>query len=308
MVPDISTPERWNIFASHLARTRRSAFGRLINFFGIGEISSETFEELESILVQADLGVRSATQVVEKLRRDFYHVGLTKSVDLEVRLREELGALLIEPHPLELKGDPTVILVVGVNGSGKTTTSAKLAKTLRDVGGAKPLLAACDTFRAAANEQLHLWGQDIGVKVIAGQRGSDPGAVLFDAVSAADARGADLVIADTAGRMHNKTNLMEELKKICRVASKASHGAPHHILLVLDAVNGQNSVIQARAFREAVRVTGVIVTKLDSSSRGGVIFATGNELGLPVQYVGFGEEISDLHPFDPNAFVEGILE
>lgn len=299
--------EHVSTFASALVRTQRTVFGRIANVLGVGDISMQVWDELEATLIQADLGFQSASHVVENLREHVHDTGITSASQLHTRLSEELTALLIEPPPFLLDGSPTVILMVGVNGSGKTTTSAKLAKMLRDVYGARPILAACDTFRAAASQQLKLLGERIGVTSISAQSGADPGAVLFDAVSAAEARGADLVIADTAGRMHTKFNLMEELKKVCHVASKTSRGAPHHVLLVLDAVTGQNALSQARAFKESVGVTGVIVTKLDSSARGGVVFAIRKELGLPVQYVGLGENVDDLHRFEPQAFVAGLL-
>jgi fused signal recognition particle receptor len=198
--------------------------------------------------------------------------------------------------------------MVGVNGSGKTTTTAKFAKILRDKEKRKPILAAADTFRAAAIDQLKEWGRRLNIEVIAGQPDGDPGAVVYDAVAAAKARNADIVIVDTAGRLHTKFNLMEELKKVRGVAAKASPGAPQAVLLVLDSTTGQNGLSQAKAFTEAVGVTGLVLTKLDGSAKGGVAFAIHRELGLPILFAGLGEKVDDLEPFNPEAFVDGLLE
>lgn len=294
---------RWR---SGLAKTSKATFGRIAGLLGATEITPETWDELEALLIQADLGIETATEVIEALRRLVRTEGLVRSDELESALRSELRQRLSEPPAIIWTVQPSVLLVVGVNGSGKTTTIAKLGK--RYVGEGKTvILGAADTFRAAAVDQLQVWGDRLGVDVIAGAPESDPGAVAFNAVQAGSARHADLVIIDTAGRLHTRFNLMEELKKVYRVVGKALPGAPHAVWLVLDATTGQNALQQARAFKEAVNVTGVILAKLDSSARGGMAFAIKRELGLPILFAGLGEKAEDLQPFDPDAFVEGIL-
>lgn len=294
---------RWR---SGLAKTSKATFGRIAGLLGATEITPETWDELEALLIQADLGIETATEVIEALRRLVRTEGLVRSNELESALRSELRQRLSEPPAIIWTVQPSVLLVVGVNGSGKTTTIAKLGK--RYVGEGKTvILGAADTFRAAAVDQLQVWGDRLGVDVIAGAPESDPGAVAFNAVQAGSARHADLVIIDTAGRLHTRFNLMEELKKVYRVVGKALPGAPHAVWLVLDATTGQNALQQARAFKEAVNVTGVILAKLDSSARGGMAFAIKRELGLPILFAGLGEKAEDLQPFDPDAFVEGIL-
>ena len=299
--------ESLRAFASGLARTRQSFVGRIINALGAGGITSATWEAIEAQLIEADMGVAPARQVVDSLRSYITRTGVTSAATLRTQLAAELRTLLVEPPPFELKGDPTVVLLVGVNGAGKTTSAAKLAQLARTVYGARPLLAACDTFRAAAVEQLQTWGARLDVPVVAGAAGADPGAVLFDAVASARARGSNLVLADTAGRLHSKFNLMEELKKVQRVAGKASSGAPQHVLLVLDAVSGQNALVQAAAFKAAVGVSAIVITKLDSSARGGIVFAVQQALGLPVQFVGTGERLEDLQTFNPDNYVAQLL-
>jgi fused signal recognition particle receptor len=221
-------------------------------------------------------------------------------------LRQELRAQLLIPPEINLSQQPTVILIVGVNGSGKTTTIAKLGKLFTDQGK-KVILGAADTFRAAAVDQLEVWAGRLDIPIISGQLGGDAGAVAFDTVEAAKSRKIDIALIDTAGRLHTRFNLMEELKKVYRVVGKAMPGAPHHIWLVLDATTGQNALQQAKAFKEAVKVTGVILAKLDSSARGGMAFAIQKELNLPILYAGLGEKPEDLQPFVPNAFVDSIL-
>ena len=234
---------------------------------------------------------------------------MTTRAQLELALRETLLGLLpaLGPSGLEAERPLTVVLVVGVNGSGKTTTIAKLAHRWKGEGR-RVILAAADTFRAAAIEQLEAWGQRVGVPVVSGQLGGDAGAVAYDAICAARARDRDLLVIDTAGRLHTKYNLMEELKKIRRVVAKNVHAAPHEVLLVVDGTTGQNALQQAVRFKETVGVTGVVVTKLDSTARGGMVFAIGYELSLPVRYVGVGEGLDDLVAFDPHAFVDGLFE
>jgi len=291
-----------------LARTRQAAFGRIAQLLGATEITPALWEELEAALIQADVGVRVAQELLDRLRERVRREGVTRAEDLRAMLKAELRALLKDPPPLNLGRDPLeVVLVVGVNGSGKTTTVAKLAHRFRQQGR-RVLLAAADTFRAAAGEQLEIWAERAGVPCIGGQPGADPGAVLFDALQAARARGYDLVLADTAGRLHTKYNLMQELQKVRRVAAKAVPGAPHEVWLVLDATTGQNALPQAREFHQAVGVTGLILTKLDGTAKGGAVFAIARELGLPVRFIGVGEGLEDLLPFDADAFVEELFE
>jgi fused signal recognition particle receptor len=291
-----------------LARTRQAAFGRIAQLLGATEITPALWEELEAALIQADVGVRVAQELLDRLRERVRREGVTRAEDLRAMLKAELRALLKDPPPLNLGRDPLeVVLVVGVNGSGKTTTVAKLAHRFRQQGR-RVLLAAADTFRAAAGEQLEIWAERAGVPCIGGQPGADPGAVLFDALQAARARGYDLVLADTAGRLHTQYNLMQELQKVRRVAAKAVPGAPHEVWLVLDATTGQNALPQAREFHQAVGVTGLILTKLDGTAKGGAVFAIARELGLPVRFVGVGEGLEDLLPFDADAFVEELFE
>jgi fused signal recognition particle receptor len=294
---------RWK---AGLARSSKAAFGRLAGIFGATEISGETWDQLESLLIQADVGIETTELVIESLQATVINSGLTRSNEVRIALESELLARL-EPVPqLEWKTRPSIILLVGVNGSGKTTTTAKLG-WLYAHEGKNVLLVAADTFRAAAVDQLQVWTEKLELPMIAGRMGSDPGAVVYDGIQSAIARGSDLVLVDTAGRLHTRYNLMEELKKVQRVAGKALPGAPHAIWLVLDATTGQNALIQARAFKEAVNVTGVILAKLDSSARGGMAFAIQRELGLPILMAGLGEKVEDLVPFDPEAFVKGIL-
>ncbi|MBI3162965.1 MAG: signal recognition particle-docking protein FtsY [Chloroflexi bacterium] len=289
-----------------LSRTSKAAFGQIASILGASEINNDTWDDLEALLLQADLGLETASDVLDSLKRVTRTEGLIRANELTAALRQDLRARLVTPPVFELKYAPSVILVVGVNGSGKTTTIAKLAARFHSEGR-KILLGAADTFRAAAVDQLQVWGDRLKVEVVAGAFESDPGAVAFNAVQAGVARGADIVMIDTAGRLHTRFNLMEELKKVNRVVGKALPGAPHEAWLVLDATIGQNALQQARSFKEAVNVTGVILSKLDSSARGGMAFAIQRELGLPILYAGLGEKPEDLQPFDPDAFVDGIL-
>ena len=289
-----------------LSRTSKAAFGQIASLLGASEITEETWDDLETLLIQADMGIETASSVLESLKRIQRTEGLIRADELSVALRQELRARLESPPALSLNHKPTIILVVGVNGSGKTTTIAKLASRFNSEGR-KILLGAADTFRAAAMDQLQVWGDRLKVEVIVGASESDPGAVAFNAVQAGVARSVDIVMIDTAGRLHTRFNLMEELKKVNRVVGKALDGAPHEVWLVLDATTGQNALQQARSFKEAVHVTGVILSKLDSSARGGMAFAIQRELGLPILFAGLGEKPEDLQPFDPDAFVDGIL-
>lgn len=294
---------RWR---AGLSRTSKAAFGQIASILGASEITDETWDELEAILIQADLGIETTTSILDSLKRLTRTEGLIRSEQLFSALKQELRSRLVPPPTLRFENQPTVILVVGVNGSGKTTTIAKLSALY--VGeGKKILLGAADTFRAAAVDQLQVWGERLNVEVISGAPESDPGAVAFSAVQAGIARSVDIVMVDTAGRLHTRFNLMEELKKVNRVVGKALPGAPHQVWLVLDATTGQNALQQARSFKDAVQVTGIILTKLDSSARGGMAFAIQRELGLPILFAGLGEKPEDLTPFDPDAFVDGIL-
>lgn len=295
-----------NRWRQALARTRRTAFGRLASLVGAAELTRTFWEGLEETLIQADLGIK----IVHPLIADLKEISRSERLTHGDQIVERLRTLLLD-H-LEMVSDPEpevrplVIILVGVNGSGKTTTAARIAhRWLRS--GEKVMLAAADTYRAAATEQLKIWGDRLDVEVVTGQPGSDPGAVVYNASQATLARDVDVLIVDTSGRMHTEHNLMAELQKICRVAGKVISGAPHQVLLVLDATTGQNGLAQAQAFTDAVDVTGVIVAKLDSSARGGVGFAINSVLGIPIQYVGFGETLEDLSTFDAEAFVNGLL-
>jgi len=299
----INAFDKWK---SGLAKTSKTAFGQLATLLGATEISRETFDDLEAILIQADLGIETTAEILSALRRVVQTEGLTRSDELAAALRTELRSRLDVPPELTWTNKPAVIMVVGVNGSGKTTTIAKLAQRFQ-LEGRSLLFGAADTFRAGAVDQLQVWGERLKVDVIAGAPESDPGAVAFSAVKSGTARGVDLILLDTAGRLHTRFNLMEELKKVYRVIGKALPGAPHATWLVLDATTGQNALQQAKAFKEAVGVTGVILSKLDSSARGGMAFAIQRELKLPILFAGLGEKAEDLIPFNPDAFIEGIL-
>ncbi len=295
--------DRWR---KGLSKTSKTTFGRIANLLGATEITGDTWEDLEALLIQADLGLETTDGVLAALREEVHRRGLTKADELKTALRHELRARLETPPSWELISRPSVVLLVGVNGSGKTTSAAKLAYRMQREGK-QALLVAADTFRAAAIEQLQAWAKRVNAPVLAGQPGGDPGAVTYDAIQSAQARQLDVVLIDTAGRLHTRFNLMEELKKVHRVAGKALPGAPHAVWLVMDATTGQNALQQARAFREAVQVTGIILAKLDSSARGGMAFAIQEQLGIPILFAGLGERPDDLQPFDPDAFVEGIL-
>ena len=301
--------DRLTAFRETLARTRKSAFGRVATLLGATELTPEVWEDLDAALIQADVGVSTTQDLLERLRQRTRAEGIVRADELYQALKQELRALLEVPAPpARLDGlKPAVIIMVGTNGSGKTTTIAKLAN-LHKRDGRIVLLVAADTFRAAAGDQLEVWARRAGVELIGGQPGADPGAVAFDAVQAAQARGVDVVIVDTAGRLHTKFNLMQELKKVRHVVAKALPGAPHETLLVLDGTTGQNALAQARQFKEAVAVTGVVVTKLDGTAKGGMVFAVAHDLGLPIRYVGTGERLDDIAPFDAEAFVAGLFE
>ncbi len=292
-----------------LTRTRRSVFGQIAGLFGPGELTDEFWEELEELLIMADVGVGTTMALVAGLREDAVERGFRRAEQVRGRLKERLQAILEAPARPYLDGKRllSVVLTVGVNGSGKTTSIAKLAKYHKDLGQ-KVLLAAGDTFRAAAIDQLKIWGDRVGVDVIAGLPGGDPGAVVYDAIRASRSRNIDVLIVDTAGRLHTKYNLMQELAKVYGVAQKNVHRAPHETLLVLDATTGQNALSQAKVFKDAVDVTGVVLAKLDGTAKGGMAFAIARELDLPIHFIGTGEKLEDLAVFDAQAFVDGLFE
>ncbi len=294
-----------------LGKTRSAMSEGLASLFlGRKTLDDDLLEELETRLLLADVGVKTTREVLDALTRRVKHRELGDADALYRALKEELLAVLApSTRPLKVprNGKPFVILLVGVNGAGKTTTIGKLARRMQG-DGLSVMLAAGDTFRAAAVEQLQTWGVRNNVPVIAQQTGSDSASVIFDALQAAQARGVDVLLADTAGRLHVKANLMEELRKIVRVMQKLDASAPHEVLLVLDAATGQNGLAQARSFRESVAVTGLALTKLDGTAKGGIVFAVARELGLPIRSIGIGESLEDLRPFDAAEFVEALFE
>lgn len=289
-----------------LSRTRNATLGRLAAFFGASEITDQTWDELEGTLIQSDLGVETSLDIIEKARIQVQKDGLIRVDELRGALGDELNNRLIPPPEIELQPGLTVILIAGVNGSGKTTTIAKLGGLFKSQGHQVHFIAA-DTFRAAAVEQLESWGQELGITVTSGQQDGDPGAVVFDGIQSALSRNKTIALIDTAGRLHTRFNLMEELKKVHRVANKALPGSPHQSWLVMDATTGQNALHQAEAFSEAIPIDGIILAKLDSSAKGGMAFAIQDRLALPILFAGLGEQPTDLVRFDPRAFVEGIL-
>jgi fused signal recognition particle receptor len=278
------------------------------------EIDRQVLDDLEATLLAADLGVKTTQEVLGRLRDQVSRRRLQEPRQLRAALEEEILKVLegavADPQTLPRKpapGQPEVLFVVGVNGVGKTTTIAKLAHHYRQQGR-RPLLCAADTFRAAANEQLEVWAGRLGIEIIKQRPGADPSAVVFDALAAAKRRKDDMVIVDTAGRLHTKDNLMAELHKMCRIAGREVSGAPHQVLLIIDATTGQNGLQQARLFTESAGTTGIVLTKLDGTAKGGVVVAIARELGLPIQFVGIGEKIDDLLPFNPREYVESIFE
>ncbi len=299
--------KRFKRLRERLQRTREAFSGRLDRLFkGRKVVDAELLDELEELLITADLGVETSLFLIQALQDKLKRRELADVEKLKAALKAEMVALLTAPAQPEVSAHPRVVLLVGVNGVGKTTTLAKLAYRDRHLG-LTPLLVAGDTFRAAAVEQLEIWGERVGAPVVKQKTGADPAAVVFDGLAAAVARGVDTVFVDTAGRLHTKVNLMEELKKIHRTAAKKIPGAPHEVLLVLDATTGQNALSQARLFHEAVGVTGLILTKMDGTAKGGVALAVVHETGIPLRFIGVGEAMEDLRPFDAEAFVEAIL-
>ena len=296
--------DKWH---ESLTKTRNVTFGRIANFFGTTEFNEDSWDELEALLIQADLGVETTSSIIENCMEKVRKQGLTRTEQLYQLVKEELINLLDQPEEPDLSAQPTVIMIAGVNGSGKTTSIAKLAARYKKMGK-KVLLVAGDTFRAAAADQLEIWSERVDVPIITSTPNSDPGAVTYDGIKSAIARRMDVVLIDTAGRLHTRYNLMEEIKKVYRVAGKALPGAPHHSWIVLDATTGQNALQQAKAFQQAVDLNGAILAKLDSSAKGGMAFAIKHQLNLPILYAGLGEGMDDLQLFDRNAFVDGILE
>lgn len=292
---------------SGLARTRNVFTGVFDILRRKGKVDQDFLDELEKRLYLADVGTQQTATIVDRVRQGFRDKEITG--EIEAFVRQQLRDLLTEDSPgIQYAPEgPTVVMIAGVNGSGKTTSIAKLAKRLQ-TDGKKVLVAACDTFRAAAVEQLSVWVGRIGCEIVKQGQGSDPSAVAHDACEKARARGFDVLIVDTAGRLHTQTHLMKELEKIHRVVAKKIPGAPHEVLLVLDATNGQNALTQAEQFSKSVKCTGIILSKLDGTAKGGVIFAIKQKLGIPVKFVGLGEQLDDMEPFDPDAFVQALFE
>ena len=291
-----------------LERSRQAMSRGLDGLLSSGRVVDEVMlEELEELLVASDLGAREASEFVSRVRAEARRTGALSGQDVRALLGRFLEETLAgAAAPLNLDGAPSVILMLGVNGSGKTTSSGKLAAALR-ASGKSVLLAAADTFRAAAVEQLEEWGRRAGAEVIRQGAGADPAAVVFDAVKAATARGVDVLLVDTAGRLHTKSNLMDELVKLKKVVSRQLPGAPHECLMVLEASTGQNAIAQAKLFHEAVGLTGLVLTKLDGTAKGGIVVRIYRELGVPIKLIGVGEQVDDLQPFDPKTFVDGLI-
>ena len=292
-----------------LAKTRRGFFGQIGDLFQANELTDDTWEDLETLLIQADVGGSTSQALVERLKTACRTRGIKRASDARGLFKQELVQLLTQHQPPrdDMERLLTVIMIVGVNGSGKTTSIGKMAKMYKDAGY-KVVIAAADTFRAAVIDQLGVWAERAGVEMISQGPGADPGAVVYDAIRASqESRRADVLLIDTAGRLHTKFNLMKELQKVRSVASAQVHRAPHEVLLVLDANTGQNAIAQAKHFKEATQLTGVVLTKLDGTAKGGVVFAIGEELQLPVRYVGTGEKITDWAEFDAQTFVDGLF-
>lgn len=291
-----------------LSKTREGVMKQvdsILNSFT--KIDEELFEELEEILVCSDVGVETSEYIIAELRQRVKKQGVTDPSEVKALLRSIMSEMLEGGEELNLSSKPSIILVIGVNGVGKTTTVGKMAAELKS-RGKKVILAAADTFRAAAIDQLEIWANRAGCDIVKHQEGSDPAAVVFDAISAGKARGADVIICDTAGRLHNKKNLMDELVKISKVIERELPDAARENLLILDATTGQNAVNQAKLFKEAAGLTGIVLTKLDGTARGGVVFAIKHELGVPVKYIGVGEQIDDLQPFNADDFVNALFD
>ena len=291
-----------------LAKTKDALFGKLDGFFSsFSKVDEDMLEELEELLITADIGVATTEKIIDELRAKIKSEKLKEVGDVKDALRTILQEMIGDGQELDLSSAPSVILVIGVNGVGKTTSIAKIAKLLKDEGRSV-MLAAADTFRAAAIDQLGIWAERAGVEMIAHEEGSDPAAVVFDAISAAKKRGTDVLIVDTAGRLHNKKNLMDELSKINRVIDRELPGCARENLLVLDATTGQNAVKQAQEFKNSAALTGLILTKLDGSAKGGIVFSIREELDIPVKFICVGEQINDLQHFDSKDFVSALFD
>jgi len=293
-----------------LAKTRDGLSSRLDQMFAVGKAIDQTLlDEIETLLITSDFGMPVTEEVIQTLTKAMSRKSLKDAEAVREALKSTL-IQMIEPSAVPLPqsdAEPLVVLMVGVNGAGKTTTAGKLAHRFKSEGR-QVMLAAGDTYRAAAVEQLKTWGERNGVDVVAQQTGADSASVIFDALSSAKAKGADVLIADTAGRLQNKANLMQELEKIVRVMNRIDESAPHSVLLVIDGGTGQNALMQAREFKNSVPVSGLVVTKLDGTAKGGVMFALARELGLPIHFIGVGEQLDDLRPFDAKAYVEAIFD
>lgn len=295
-------------FKNGLLRSKSGFIGRLERLFGSGELNDDFYDELEEIMVAGDVGIATSLKLVGQLREEAGRLKLKAREETRELLRQSLINICSAEDATVLQSEPPlVILLVGVNGSGKTTSAAKLANLYRSEGK-KVLMVAGDTFRAAAVEQLEVWAQRAGADLIKQQAGSDPSALFFDAMNSARAREFDVVIGDTAGRLHNKFNLMEELNKIYRVIGRNMPGAPHQVLLVIDATTGQNAIAQAKSFNEALPLSGLILTKLDGTARGGIVVGIQDSLDIPVRYIGTGEKMGDLAPFNAEDFVNALME
>lgn len=291
-----------------LQKTKNALFGRVHDLFvSMRKVDEDLLEELEEILITSDVGVETTEKIIAKLRRRIQEDRITETEDAYNALKEVIGEMIQDGEPLDLSSKPSVILVIGVNGVGKTTSIAKIANYLKGEGK-KVILAAADTFRAAAIDQLGIWADRIGVDMIKHDEGSDPASVVYDAAAAAKARGADVLIIDTAGRLHNKKNLMDELSKINRVVDRELPGAARETLLVLDATTGQNAVIQAKEFSNTANITGLVLTKLDGTAKGGIVISVKDELGIPVKFVGVGEKADDMQPFIASDFINALFE